>query len=88
MDANADADADADADEEGEAREGGDVGKEEYFIGRGGDDTVDAAGGRGRGGGGGLGARQGGQKRRPHMTRGDPRKGKGRANCRGRSAAE
>ena len=41
-----DADADANADEEREAREGGDLGKDEELIGRGGDDTVDAAGGR------------------------------------------
>ena len=40
-----DADADADTDEEGEAREGGDVGKDGELIKRGGDDTVDAAGG-------------------------------------------
>ena len=45
-----DANVDADADEEGEAREGGDLGKYKDFIRRGWDDTVDAAGGRcGRG---------------------------------------
>ena len=45
-----DADVDADADEEEEAREGGDVGEDEELIARGGNDTVDAAGGRGGGG--------------------------------------
>ena len=41
----ADADVDADTNEEGEAREGGDLGEDKELIGRGGDDTVDAAGG-------------------------------------------
>ena len=52
-DANADTDADADAnaDEEGEAREGGDVVEDKELIGRGGYDTVDAAGRHSRGGG-------------------------------------
>ena len=40
-----DANTDADADEEGEATEGGDVGKDKELIGRGGDDTVDVSGG-------------------------------------------
>ena len=39
-----DADVGSDMDEEGDAREGGDVGKDEELIGRGGDDTVNAAG--------------------------------------------
>ena len=48
-------------DEEEEAREGGDLGKDGELIRRGGDDTVDAAGGRcgGGGGGGRRGARHG-----------------------------
>ena len=52
-----DANADANSDEEGETKEGGDLGEDEELIWRGGDDTVDAAGGRciggakGRGGG-------------------------------------
>ena len=40
-----DADADSNADEEGEAREGGDLGKDEELIGRGRYYTVYAAGG-------------------------------------------
>ena len=44
------ADTDADADEEGEAREGVDLGKDKELIVRGGDYTVDAAGGRCMGG--------------------------------------
>ena len=47
LDANTDTNMDSDTDEEGEAREGGNLGKEEELIGRGGDDTVDAAGGCG-----------------------------------------
>ena len=39
--------ADADTDEEVEAKEGVDVVEDEELIGRGGDDTVDAASGRG-----------------------------------------
>ena len=49
MDVNAD--LDADLDEEREVREGGDVGEDKEFIGRGGNDTVDAVGGCGGGGG-------------------------------------
>ena len=45
-----DTEADADADKEGEAREGGDLGKDKELIGRGEDDMVDAAGGRCGGG--------------------------------------
>ena len=49
--------SDADANEEGEAREGGDLGKDKKMIGRDGDDTLDATvrrcggGSEGRGGG-------------------------------------
>ena len=50
-----DADTDSDVDEEGEAREGGDLGEDEELIGRGGADTVDAAGGRCMGGAEGQG---------------------------------
>ena len=41
-----DTDAYANADEEGEAREEGDLGEDKEFIGRGGDDNLDATGGR------------------------------------------
>ena len=44
-----DTDADANADEEGEAREWGDLSKDEELIGRGGYDIVYAAGGQCRG---------------------------------------
>ena len=54
-DANADADEDAGTYEEGEVREEGDVGEDKEVIGRGGDNTVYAAGGRSRGGGKGRG---------------------------------
>ena len=53
-----DANANANSDEEGKAREGADLGKDKELIGRGGDDTVDAAGrlwmggSKGQGGGG------------------------------------
>ena len=63
----------------------GDVGEDKELIGRGGDDTVDAAGRRGEGvdegraGGGRQGARRG--------LGGSPRKGEGRDNRRGWSAA-
>ena len=54
------ANKDGDTDDEVEAREGGDLGEDEALIGRCGDDTVDAAGGRCRGGG--WGARRGARK--------------------------
>ena len=57
-----DVDADADADEEGEAREGGDLGKDKELIGMGGDYTVDAVGRCCMGG-------TGGRCRRPDIER-------------------
>ena len=67
-------DADADADEEGEARKGGDLGEDEELIWRGGDDTVDAAGGRC---GGGAEGRGGGPDKAPAEDRGGTPEGRG-----------
>ena len=77
--------SDANTDGEGEAREGGNVGEDEELIGRCGDDTVYAAGGCGRGEARG---KVKDHTRRLQRTRGAPRKGKGRANHKGRLAAD
>ena len=69
------ANAEAGVDEEGEAREGGNVGEDKELIGRGGDDTVDTAGGRG--GGGGRGARRGDRKGAHRGPGGKPGRSRG-----------